>query len=482
MLQIYRATKIVATLGPASSDRNTILALARAGANVFRLNFSHGSQADHQTRLALIRSVEAEVGWPLGVMQDLQGPKIRLGVLPGGPRQVVAGEVLVFSSQADSDDAIAFPHPDIAAELQCGHHLLVDDGKVKLVVSALRSGGFDATVITGGILSDRKGVNLPDTHLSLAALTAKDREDLAFGLALGVDWVALSFVQRASDIAQLRQLVGKRIGILAKIEKPNAIGDLDAIVQLSDAVMVARGDLGVEMQAEEVPGLQRKIIAACRRHGKPVVVATQMLESMISSPTPTRAEASDVANAVYSGADAVMLSAETASGAFAVLAVETMAKIVTRAENDLAADTAGQAAMPRPLRLQTTLPAEPIASALRAALSLTPLSCAVTFTMSGASALLVARERAGLPIIGLTPLAETARRLCLAWGVHAQVSRDPGDLEEMIASALAAARSLGLYSPHQAVAVIAGLPFGTSGSTNTLRFIWPTATPELVAA
>lgn len=481
----FRATKIVATLGPASSDHDAIRSLAQAGVNVFRLNFSHGSHADHQMRFTHIRAVEQELGYPLGILQDLQGPKIRIGKLFDGPIDIVEGQILSFSA-ADvvPPGCISFPHADIVAELLVGHQLMIDDGKMCIRVTSLATQGFVAQVVVGGRLSDRKGVNLPDTDLTLSALTRKDREDLAFGLALGVDWVALSFVQRASDVSELRTLVAGRAGILAKIEKPNAITDLDAIVAQSDAVMVARGDLGVELPAEDVPALQRKIIDACRKQGKPVVVATQMLESMINCPTPTRAEASDVANAVYCGADAVMLSAETASGMYPLEAVQMMAKILNRAEQDMRSQTQPIAGVSTFVPGAPTERAEMMAAALRAASSVVPLSCAVTYTTSGASALLVARERTAIPVIGLTPHASTARRLCLAWGVHPCISADAASVEGMVESAVASARSMGLYSAQQPLAVVAGLPFATAGTTNLLRFVWPSSTdvPATAAA
>ncbi len=476
MINNPRATKIIATLGPASSQRAQILALAQAGVNVFRLNFSHGSHADHQERYAQIRSIEHELGRPLGILQDLQGPKIRIGKLTSGPRAIAEGELLRFNADEPSNlqtGDIPFPHADIALEIAPGHMLLVDDGKLKLQVTQKLELGFEARVIVGGILSDRKGVNLPDTPLSLSSLTRKDREDLAFGLALGVDWIALSFVQRAADVQELRALVGTRASIMAKIEKPQALNELEAIAQAADALMVARGDLGVELPAEDVPTWQRKIIEVSRRHGKPVVVATQMLESMIQTPTPTRAEASDVANAVYAGADAVMLSAESASGAYPLESVQTMARIVMRAE---------QQEMPAVVRR-----AEPavdgsdraalIATALRAASSLVPMACAVTYTTSGTSALRVAQERVAMPHIGLTPHVNTARRLCLAWGVQPCLSTDAASVEGMIDSAIVAAKRMGYYHARKPMAVVAGLPFATAGSTNLLRLVWPEAQP-----
>jgi pyruvate kinase len=479
----YRATKIIATLGPASSERDQIKRLAQAGVNVFRLNFSHGSHADHQQRFVQIRSIEQELGRPIGILQDLQGPKIRIGVMPQGARAIQTGEMLRFSAdEADQHKPgdIPFPHADIALELQVGHVLLIDDGKLKLRVNAKQDLTFEAEVLVGGMLSDRKGVNLPDTPLSLSSLTRKDREDLAFGLALGVDWVALSFVQRAADVQELRGLVGDRAAIMAKIEKPQALRELDEIAQAADALMVARGDLGVELPAEDVPGWQRKIIEISRRHGKPVVVATQMLESMISTPTPTRAEASDVAHAVFAGADAVMLSAESASGAYPLESVQTMARIVCRAELDAQLDQqtlhAASAVMLGSGGQQDR--ASLIAAALRASSAVMPLSCAVTYTTSGASALRVARERARLPHIGLTPHVQTARRLCLAWGVQPCVSEDAASVEGMVESATVAALRMGFGHAQRPMAVVAGLPFATAGTTNLLRFVWPETLPK----
>ncbi len=476
----YRATKIIATLGPASSERDQIKRLAQAGVNVFRLNFSHGSHADHQQRFAQIRSIEQELGRPLGILQDLQGPKIRIGVMPQGARAIQTGEMLRFN--ADEIDQhkpgdVPFPHADIVLELQVGHVLLIDDGKLKLRLKAKQDLAFEAEVLVGGMLSDRKGVNLPDTPLSLSSLTRKDREDLAFGLALGVDWVALSFVQRAADVQELRGLVGDRAAIMAKIEKPQALRELDEIAQAADALMVARGDLGVELPAEDVPGWQRKIIEISRKHGKPVVVATQMLESMINTPTPTRAEASDVAHAVFAGADAVMLSAESASGAYPLESVQTMARIVCRAELDAQLDKP-QALQPMTTGADLQDRASLIAAALRASSAVMPLSCAVTYTTSGASALRVARERARLPHIGLTPHVQTARRLCLAWGVQPCVSEDAASVEGMVESATVAARRMGFGHAQRPMAVVAGLPFATAGTTNLLRFVWPETLPK----
>ena len=332
--------KIVATLGPASADRATIEALVRAGADVFRLNFSHGTHADHQQRLDLIRSIEADIGRPIGVLLDLQGPKLRVGTFAGGPVKLVEGAAFRLDLNRDKPgDATRapLPHPEIFAALKPGAELLLDDGRLRLKVESCGKDFAETTVINGGVLSDRKGVNVPGVVLPLSAMTAKDRADLDFGLTLGIDWIALSFVQRADDIVEAQAIIQGRAGIVAKLEKPAAIECLDEILAVTDAVMVARGDLGVEMPAEQVPAIQKRIVRACRKLGKPVIVATQMLDSMIGSPTPTRAETSDVANAILDGADAVMLSGETSIGAYPVKTVATMARIIAKTE-DLGGD------------------------------------------------------------------------------------------------------------------------------------------------
>lgn len=332
-----RKAKIVATLGPATPDRAGIEALFRAGVDVFRLNFSHGSHADHQTRARILRDLERDSGRPISILLDLQGPKLRIGTFGQGPIQLQAGQPFELDLQRElpGDEArVALPHPEIFAALTVGSDLLLDDGRVRLRVERCDERSATTRVITGGPLSDRKGVNVPDVVLPLSALTEKDRADLEFGLKLDVDWVALSFVQRPEDIEEVKALVAGRAGVIAKLEKPAAILQLDAIVEASDAIMVARGDLGVEMPAEQVPSIQKRIVRECRRRGRPVIVATQMLDSMVAAPVPTRAEASDVATAIYDGADAVMLSAESASGLYPVEAVSIMDRIICQTETD----------------------------------------------------------------------------------------------------------------------------------------------------
>ena len=470
-----RSTKIVATLGPASSTPESIQALVDAGVNVFRFNMSHGSHAEHQARYLTVRQIETASKRSIGVLMDLQGPKIRIGVVPGGPRLLVAGHDVVFSSSVVdlAPGAVPFPHAEILAELEPGHILLVDDGKLRLLVMQTAPNTVTLRVEVGGMLSDRKGVNLPSTAIPMSVLTPKDREDLAFGLALGLDWVALSFVQSAADIEELRALVGTRVGILAKIEKPMAIQHLDAIAKASDALMVARGDLGVELPAEEVPGLQRRIIDVCRKLGRPVVVATQMLESMIHSPTPTRAEVSDVATAVYQGADAVMLSAETAAGNYPVQSVQIMARVLAQAEKDMSASKpSASPALPTATETPNAR-ADVIGIALRALCAAQRLAAAVTYTSSGASALCVARERPATVLLALTPSSATARRLCLVWGVQPLLAKDVDSVEGMVSLAVACVTELGLSKAHEPIAIVAGLPFATPGSTNLLHLVWP---------
>ena len=462
-----RSARILATLGPASSTRERIRALAEAGADVFRLNFSHGSHEDHAERYRLIRAVEAEIGRPIGVLMDLQGPKLRVGRFAEGKVALVPGARFRLDLDPTAGDAkrANLPHPEIFAALEAGTELLLDDGKLRLRVDACGADFADTTVLVGGTLSDRKGVNVPGVVLLISPLTAKDRADLDFGLALGVDWVALSFVQRPEDLREARELIGDRAWIMAKLEKPAAIDALDAIIALADGVMVARGDLGVELPPQQVPVLQRRIVRAARAAGRPVVVATQMLESMISSPVPTRAEASDVATAIYDGADAVMLSAESASGQYPVEAVSIMHGIVCEVERD-PAWRAGLEASHTAAAANTP---DAICCALRRVAGLLEPAATVAYTSSGFSALRASRERPVAPILALTPQPTTARRLALVWGVHAVPFEEVHDVAEMVEHAARAVQNLGFGSAGDAVVVIAGLPFGQRGSTNLLH-------------
>ncbi len=460
--------KIVATLGPASDDLSTIQALFDAGADVFRLNFSHGTHEDHQRRIEIIREVERQGGRPIGVLLDLQGPKLRIGTFPEGPIQLSEGQSFRLDLDASipgSARRVLLPHPEIFAALQPGIELLLDDGRVRLRVEQCGADFAETYVINGGPLSDRKGVNVPGVVLPLSALTGKDRRDLAFGLKLGVDWVALSFVQRPQDIADVRALVAEKASIVAKLEKPAAIEALDAIVAETDAVMVARGDLGVEMPAEAVPAIQKRIIDACRRAGKPVIVATQMLESMVNAPVPSRAEASDVATAVYEGADAVMLSAESASGRYPIEAVRMMSRIVSHTENDSryrASIDASRCAPPCNV-------SDAIGFAMRHVTSLLQAAATVAYTSSGYSALGMARERPSARIIGMTPRLSVARRLSLVWGVHAVLCPEMADERDITDLACSTVRGEGFGIPGQPIVISAGMPFGVSGTTNMLR-------------
>jgi len=468
MTRRNKHAKIVATLGPASDDRPTIQALFDAGADVFRLNFSHGKHEDHRRRLELIREVERDSGRPVGVLLDLQGPKLRIGTFPDGPIQLLEGAAFRLDldlNTSGSSSRVALPHPEIFAALQTGTELLLDDGRLRLRVERFGADFADTVVLNGGTLSDRKGVNVPGVVLPLSALTEKDRADLAYGLKLGVDWVALSFVQRPEDIVEVRALVQGRAGIIAKLEKPAAIASLEAIVAETDAVMVARGDLGVEMPAEQVPSIQKRIIRACRQAGKPVIVATQMLESMIAAPVPTRAEASDVATAVYEGADAVMLSAESASGRYPIEAVRMMSSIIAHTERDEHYRKAIDASRTAPL----SVAADAIGCAMHDITQLLKAAATVAYTSSGYSALRMARERPQAPIIGMTPSLATARRLALVWGVHAVLCHEVADVPEMSDLASRTAGKEGFGTAGDTIVISAGMPFGTSGTTNLLR-------------
>lgn len=467
-----RCTKILATLGPASSSREVITALAAAGADIFRFNFSHGSHDDHAQRFEIVRAIEQERGRPIGLLMDLQGPKLRVGRFADGRATLVRGQGFRLDLDTAPGDVrrAPMPHPEIFAVLRPGLDLLLDDGRIRLAIERCGADFAETTVVTGGVLSDRKGVNVPGAVLPISAMTDKDRRDLAFGIDLGFDWVALSFVQRPDDVAEARRLIAGRAAVMAKIEKPAAIERLDEIIDLSDGIMIARGDLGVEMPPELVPGLQKRIIRKAREAGKPVVVATQMLESMTHSPAPTRAEASDVATAVYDGADAVMLSAESASGEYPVEAVGIMDRIVTQVERDglyrVYLD-AYQARAQQTSADAITLAADQVANTLGSA-------CIVTYTTSGTTALRAARERPGKPILGLITRMITARKLTLAWGVHPVACEDARDLDEMVQKAKHYARAEGFAEPGTSIVITAGLPFGTPGATNLLRVAWVT--------
>ena len=462
-----RRARIVATLGPASRAPGTVKALAQAGVDVFRLNFSHGSHDDHAAALKAVRGAEMALQRPLGVLADLQGPKLRLGRFADVEIDVKPGHQMRFDLDPTPGDEtrVQMPHPEIFKALREGMLLLLDDGRVRLRVGKRTDEWADVTVESGSKLSDRKGVAVPEAVVPVSALTPKDREDLAFALRLGVDWVALSFVQKAEDMAELKRLVNGQAACLAKIEKPQALTDLESILDYCDGVMVARGDLGVELDPEEVPVAQKQILRAARRRGIPAIVATQMLESMTSSPAPTRAEASDVANAVYEGSDALMLSAETASGAYPMEAVGIMSRIIERVERDplwpglMDAEHAGM----------DEHDVDALVAAARKAAEAQSTACMVVFTTTGGTARRMARERPLQPILALTPKAETARRLALVWGLEPRLGPEPKSLEEVTDLAVNSAMEYGLAEAGQRILILAGTPFGAPGAANLLR-------------
>jgi pyruvate kinase len=466
-----RSAKIVATLGPASSTPDTISALFHAGVDVFRLNFSHGERSEHQARIKAIRALERETHRPIGILADLQGPKLRLGTFAGGKVRLKTGEPFRLDLDRKPGDAARapLPHPEVFAALQPGTDLLLNDGNVRLKVESCGEHFAETVVVDGGELSDRKGVNVPNAVLPVAALTEKDRSDFAFALEAGADWVALSFVQRPEDVAEARKLAANRAGIMVKLEKPAAVRRLAEILELCDAMMVARGDLGVEMPPEDVPPIQRQVIHACRRAGKPVIVATQMLESMVHAPVPTRAEASDVATAIYEGADAVMLSAESAAGDFPVEAVTMMDRIIRRVQ----ADPLYHAGLHANLDAEPEhTPSDAISAAARQVAQTIGAAAICSYTTSGATALRAARERPHAPILALTSNLGTARRLALAWGLHCVHARDVTRFSDMVHRATRTAHREGFAERGQRIVITAGVPFGTPGATNVLHIAW----------
>jgi pyruvate kinase len=466
-LRRRRRTKIVATLGPASSTPEVIERLYRTGADVFRLNFSHGSHEDHAARIGIIRALEKKVGRPIGILADVQGPKLRVGRFQAGRVQLQAGQSFRLDMSATPGDVrrVQLPHPEIIEAARIGTTLLLDDGKLRLRVVHKRDDHLETEILVGGALSDRKGVNVPDVALNIPALTEKDRADLDFVLPLGIEYIGLSFVQRPEDVAETQTIADGRAWVMVKLEKPQAVENLDGILALTDAVMVARGDLGVEMPPEEVPLIQKRIVRAARELGKPVVVATQMLESMISTPSPTRAEASDVATAVFDGADAVMLSAESAAGQYPFEAVNMMDRILARVEQDSGWRQLTDAARPAPQKTS----AGAISTAARQVAETIDAKVIATFTATGSTTLRVARERPASPILGLTSSESTARRMAVVWGVHPMLSHEPNSMTDMVNKAVRAAASEGFAEGGDEIVVTAGVPFGTPGTTNALR-------------
>ena len=462
-----RNVKIVATLGPASNDYPMIRALFEAGADVFRLNMSHGTHDDIRARHVIIRQIEADTGRPICILADLQGPKLRVGTFANPSEELVDGAKfrMDLDTTPGTTDRVNLPHPEIFAALEPGTPLLVNDGKIRLRVDACGADFADCTVEVGGTISNRKGVNVPDVVLPVAALSNKDRKDLEFACELGVDWLALSFVQRPEDVLEARALAKGRAAILSKIEKPAAVKAYDAILAVSDGIMVARGDLGVELPIHSVPPIQKRLVRGARAAAKPVIVATQMLESMIESPVPTRAEVSDVATAIYEGADAIMLSAESAAGSYPIEAVTMMNNVAISVESDPtyrqvieASRTANRASV-----------ADAIVAAAREIAETTDIKAICCFTQSGTTVSLVARERPRVPIIALTPLIGTARRMCLTWGATCAIAEPQDRFKGAVIAAAHAARNLGFATEKDQIVVTAGVPFNVEGTTNILR-------------
>ena len=472
MIQIApraRKVRVLATLGPASASPEMIRKLFLAGADAFRINMSHGAHADKAGLVAAIRAMEKELGRVTTILFDLQGPKLRVGVFAGGPVQLRVGDPFVLDRSSAPGDStrVELPHREIYEALEKGARLLLDDGKLVLRVTAVAPERIDTVVEVGGALSDRKGVNVPDVVVPMPALTPKDRADLDFALDQGADWIALSFVQRPEDVAEARALIGGRASLLAKIEKPAAVERLAGILELADAVMVARGDLGVELPPEAVPPVQKRIIETARRMGRPVVVATQMLESMIHSPSPTRAEVSDVATAIYDGADAIMLSAESAAGSWPEESVAMMDRIAISVERDPSYSARIHFTETRP----DATTADALAEAAESIARTVSAAAIVCFTTSGSTARRVARERPTLPLLVLTPKLATARRLGLLWGVHAVHTRDVANFEEMVGKSKRMALRHNIAKAGERIIMMAGVPFGTPGSTNVLHVV-----------
>ena len=462
-----RNIKIVATLGPSSSDYDTIKDLHLAGADVFRLNMSHGTHDEIAKRHKIIRQIEDELSSPIAILADLQGPKLRVGPFKNGIEELTENEKfrLDLKDELGTKDRVQLPHPEIFQALHEGAHLLINDGKIKLMVEKCGPDFADCLVLNGGEISDRKGVNVPDVILPLAALSEKDRADLDFICDLGIDWLALSFVQRAEDIVDARNLIAGRASVISKIEKPSAVKSFDDILKVSDGVMVARGDLGVELPVQNVPPIQKRLVRKCRAAAKPVIVATQMLESMIESPMPTRAEVSDVATAIYEGSDAIMLSAESAAGQFPIQAVETMNNVAIEVESDPTYTEVMEASR----RAKRNSVADGIVSAAREIAETTDIKAICCFTQTGTTALLTARERPRVPIIALSSEIETARRLALTWGTNCVLSGNKTRFKEAVVSAVRAALAEGLANETEQVVITAGVPFNITGTTNILR-------------
>lgn len=466
-------TKILATIGPSSSTKEQIEKLMDAGVDAFRFNFSHGTHEEHKERYDIVRKLEKEKKRHISILADMQGPKLRVGEFKDGKVFLQNGNpfVLDLDNVPGDETRVNLPHPEIFQALKEGDELLLNDGSIVLHVDDFNDHMARTTVVVGGYLSGHKGVNLPNTQLPISAITDKDREDLKFALKLGVDWIGLSFVQTAEDVREARELIGDKAWLISKLEKPSAIDELDKIIELSDAVMVARGDLGVECPLPTVPVLQKRIVTACRKYARPVIVATQMLESMINNPSPTRAEVSDVATAVYDGADAVMLSAETAAGKYPVEAVKMMTSIIRQVETDPLFYKFMESSRLHPCCCgeadAITFAASEISDALH------NVAAIVTYTSSGFTTLLAARERPRQPIIAVTPELEVARRMALVWGTQSFLNKESyKSFDKVEDIAIKIVKENGYAKSGDFIIITAGFPLGKKGRTNMLHTVY----------
>jgi len=462
-----RFAKILATVGPASSAPDTLRLLHDVGVNAFRLNFSHGSHDDHARSVKAIRAVQTQTGNPITIVADMQGPKLRVGEFADGQIELHYGAemTLICAKDTAKENTIPINHPELFKAMEAGHQLKFDDGKLMATILSNDGTTMQARIDVPGVLKNKKGINVIGATLPLSAMTEKDREDMVFALSQEVDYIALSFVQTAQDVQDARAIVKDQAGIIVKIEKPSAVDDLDAILDLADAAMVARGDLGVELPLERVPVVQRQIIRKARALGKPVIVATHMLESMIDAPTPTRAEASDVATAIYQGADAVMLSAETAVGRHPATAVAIMDRIIRSAEGDpeFWADFQSRA-LPHDMTSEDAL-----GSSVRGIAEILQCKAVLGYTSSGSTVQRISRERPPCHIVGMTPNMKTASRLALSWGVTPVLTQDPKGFDNMVEIARKVAREHIGAQKGDKVMITAGIPFGVPGTTNTLK-------------
>jgi pyruvate kinase len=462
----FPRTKIVCTLGPASNNAETLRALMEAGLSVARLNFSHGTHEQHAQTVALVRSTAEELGKPIAIMGDLQGPRIRIGDLAES-RVVKDGEDITLVAGEDAArEQFPTTYENLCNDLRVGDRILIDDGLIELVALEVGTHTVKARVLHGGLVKSHKGMNLPGVAVSAPSITEKDWADVAFAVEHELDYLALSFVRRAQDIAELREKIPKEMLVVAKIEKDSALENIESIVRASDAVMVARGDLGVELPFEEVPIAQKKIISLCNRLGRPVITATQMLESMINNPRPTRAEASDVANAILDGTDAVMLSAETAAGQYPRLAVEAMSRIIMEIEKHPRVVRTDERRQTSDAPVSTE---QAIAAAATSAIRSLGAPALIVFTKSGFSARIVASYRPNVPILVLTDQARTYRQLVLIWGVIPCLVQHCNTYQDMVQLALKAVRDNGLARDGDRVVVTAGVPFDVPGTTNLMK-------------